>query len=118
MVVAVERIEKRAVLADKCSLCSRRTGIDAEIAVSFVGGKIGSYNVVDTLTCQKRIVFLLVFKQRFETGNFEINSDLFLKTFFQRKKRNFGLSVCIHRGTDGCKQVRVVRCDGVFPVEL
>ena len=64
MVVAVEGIEKSTVFADESSFGRRGTGINTEIAVSFVGGKIGGHDVVDTLARQKFVILGLIFKQR------------------------------------------------------
>ena len=118
VVVAVEGIQKSTVLADESSFRGRGTGINTEIAVSFVGGKIGRYDVVDTLARQKFVIFGLIFKQRLKTGNLEIDGNFLFKPFFQREKRNLGFSVCIHRRTDGCKQMGVVRYDRVLVIQL
>ena len=107
-----------AILTNERGFCGCGTGIDSEIAVSFVSGKISRYNIVDALAGQECIVLLLVFKQRFETGNLKIDGYFFFEPFFQREKRNLGLSICIHCRTDGCKQMRVVRHDRVLVIQL
>ena len=61
VVVAVEGIQKSAILTNECGFCGCGTGIDSEIAVSFVSGKISRYNIVDALAGQECIVLLLVF---------------------------------------------------------
>ena len=114
----IEGIQKGAVLADQCDLGGSGTGIDSEIAVSFVSGKISRYNIVDAPAGQECIVLLLVLKQRFETGNLKIDGYFFFEPFFQREKRNLGLSICIHCRTDGCKQMRVVRHDRVLVIQF
>ena len=118
VVVAVEGIQKSAILTNERGFCGCGTGIDSEIAVSFVSGKISRYNIVDALAGQECIVLLLVFKQRFETGNLKIDGYFFFEPFFQREKRNLGLSLCIHCRTDGCKQMRVVRHDRVLVIQF
>ena len=118
VVVAVEGIEKSTVFADESSFGRRGTGINTEIAVSFVGGKIGGHDVVDTLARQKFVILGLIFKQRLKTGNLKIDSNFLFEPFFQCEKGNFGFSVCIHRRTDGCKQVGVVRYDNMFIIQL
>ena len=118
VVVAVEGIEKSTVFADECSFGRRGTGINTEIAVSFVGGKIGGHDVVDTLARQKFVILGLIFKQRLKTGNLKIDSNFLFEPFFQCEKGNLGFSVCIHRRTDGCKQVGVVRYDCMLVIQF
>ena len=118
VVVAVEGIEKSTVFADESSFGRRGTGINTEIAVSFVGGKIGGHDVVDTLARQKFVILGLIFKQRLKTGNLKIDSNFLFEPFFQCEKGNFGFSVCIHRRTDGCKQVGVVRYDCMLVIQF
>ena len=118
VVVAVEGIEKSTIFADESSFGRRGTGINTEIAVSFVGGKIGGHDVVDTLARQKFVILGLIFKQRLKTGNLKIDSNFLFEPFFQCEKGNFGFSVCIHRRTDGCKQVGVVRYDCMLVIQF
>ena len=59
VIVAVKRVEKRAVLADEGQLGSRGTGIDAEEAVSAVFGQVSALYTGLFVAAAELVVFLL-----------------------------------------------------------
>ena len=72
---SVKRIQKRAVLPDESDLCCRRTGVDAEKAVSLVCVEIPSRHVVAVLAFHKGVVLFAGREQRLHSRHLKLQMD-------------------------------------------
>ena len=88
VIIAVKRVEQCPVFSHKCCLGSCGTGIDTQIAVSFISGKLAFFYFICALPFMESIVILLGGEKGFHTGNFKIQLNGIIQLFLERKQRN------------------------------
>ena len=70
------------------------------------------------VTCAESVVFFLAGKQRIHTGNLKFHLDAVRETVAERDERGCLARLVVQRGTDHREQMRILRCDGVFIVQI
>ncbi len=118
VVTAVEGIKKSSVFAYQRGFCCGRAGIDSQEAFALIGGKLSGFYPVGTLTVMESLVVVLCGKKRLHTFYLKIQLDGGPHAFLQFSQGNGNILLCIQGGADGCEQMRVVRCDNMFIVQL
>lgn len=64
------------------------------------------------------LVVVLCGKKRLHTFYLKIQLDGGPHAFLQFSQGNGNILLCIQGGADGCEQMRVVRCDNMFIIQL
>ena len=118
VVVAVEGIKQGSVLAYKSSLGGGGTCVNTQIAVAVVLGKVALLYLVSTLTLVEGLVILLCGKKRLHTFYLEVHLNGILQAVLHIGKGNGHLIFSVHGRTHGCEKVGILRCDGVFVIQL
>ena len=118
VIVAVKRIEKGSVLTDQCSLGSCGTCIDSQEAFALICRKVAGFYLVGTLAVMESLIIFFCCKKRLHTFYFEVKLDSSTHAFFQLDQGYIHILFCIQCRTDSCEQMRVIRCDNVFVIQL
>ena len=119
VIVAVEGIQKRAVLADERRLRGGRSGVNAEVAVALVGREISGSDVILALAFIKLLVLRLVGKERLHTRNLKVHLHRLLEALLHRAQFDGGgVPGRGHRGAHRREEMGVLRHDRMLIVEL
>ena len=95
VIIAVKRVEQRSVFSNKCRLGGCGTGIDTQITVPFISGKLAFFYFVCTLPFMESIVILLRGEKGFHTGNLKIKFNGVVQLLLERSKGNRHFFFCI-----------------------
>ena len=118
VIITVERIQKTSILAYQSCLSRSGTCIDTEITVPLIRSKITCSNFIRWLAFIKLLIVLFCCKQRIHTLYFEIHFNGMTESVFQFCQRNSNIFLCIQCRTDCCEQMRILRYNRMFIIQL
>ena len=95
VIIAVEGVQQRTVLADQGNFRCGGTCINTQIAVSFICSQISCFYFLGTLTFRKCIVFFLRSEKRFHTFYFKIQLNGIAEPVFHFCQGNGDVFLCI-----------------------
>ena len=119
VVIAVERVQQGAVFSHKSRFGGGRTGVNTQVAVSFVCRKISGLYIVLALAAVKFFIVFLCSEERLHTADLKIHFNGSPQPVSHGSYRHaFGVRLYIEGRADSCKQMRIFRHNGVFLVQL
>ena len=119
VVIAVERVQQGAVFSNKSRFGGGRTGVNTQVAVSFVCRKIPGLYIVLALAAVKFFIVFLCGEERLHTADLKIHFNGSPQPVSHGSYRHaFGVRLYIEGRADSCKQMRIFRHNGVFLVQL
>ncbi len=116
-VAAVERIQQGTVLSDQRDLGGGGACVDAKVTVALIGCRIRRAHAVPAVAGEKRIIFRLVFKKRFQPCHLEFHADIRVQFFEEGGERDGFFRCSVQGGADCGKKMRVFRCDRMVVIQ-
>ena len=114
----VEGIKKCSVFADQSSLCSGRTGIDAQVDISLITCQILHRNLVFVMAVFKLPEIILGREKRLQTLYLKIHLDMIRQTLLQLNDRDIQIFFRVQRRSHRRKEVGVFRRNRMLVVQI
>ena len=118
VIVMIEGIQQRSIFTYQCCLCCSGTCIDSKKSLSLVRSKVFDRNLMFCMAESEFLVICRRCKQGFQTLHFKFQFDFICQTALKCLQRNIHIPFGIQRGTDCCKQMRMIRSDNMLIVQF
>ena len=118
VVIVIERIQQCAVLAYESGLCRSGACVNAEKSLAAVCREVFHRHLMLRMACCEFFIFGTGGEERLEAVYLDLHLYFLRQSVLKLLERHRGIFLRVQRRADGGEQMRVVRSDDMFVVQL